>query len=110
MRSLGRFGLIVPLIAALVSGCAHTVEFTARDQMCEVPRTYLEVEAHDDPVIGDSLTGSNSFSRSIRDAYMAPPAPETALDKQPVSPSMLLLSGGSQHGAFGGGFVREWAL
>jgi len=110
MRSLGRFGLIVPLIAALVSGCAHPAEFTAQDQMCEVPKTYLEVEAHDDPVIEDSLTGSTSFSQSIRNAYQAPPAPETGFNKDPVTSSMLLLSGGSQHGAFGGGFVREWAL
>ena len=40
---------------------------------------------------------------------MKRPPVEASDELEPVSPSMLLLSGGSQHGAFGGGFVHEWA-
>lgn len=91
--------------AAFLGGCAHTADFTAPADLCDVPRTYLDVEAHDDP---ERSLGETTFSQSLREAYMAP-SPVRHAEEEPVSPSMLLLSGGSQNGAFGGGFVHRWA-
>ncbi len=38
-----------------------------------------------------------------------PPASPASRGQQPVSESVLILSGGSQQGAFGAGFLRAWA-
>ena len=49
MGRVSVIGLVALLIAALTGGCAHTPDFTPSHNMCDVPKTYLEVEAHDDP-------------------------------------------------------------
>jgi hypothetical protein len=109
-RSAPRALAMLASIAAVLGGCAHTPPLTeGAAQMCDIPKTYLEVEAHDDPNRVDLLTGAQSFREAIEAAYKAPPRSPLVGAEQPVSPSMLFLSGGSQHGAFGGGFVDEWA-
>lgn len=46
-----------------------------------------------------------ALARAYRDQRLTPYAP----DEEPVSNSMLLLSGGSEDGAFGAGFLDQWA-
>ena len=78
--------------------------------MCDIPRSYLEVEAHDgdDPNEAVSVATGNSFADALRAVYNSP-SPSAATGDEPVSPSMLFMSGGSQHGAFGAGFLEGWA-
>lgn len=97
-------------LATLAAGCAISPgPEVPVAQMCNVPRTYLGLEAHDDPARTVATMGTQNFSRSLLDAYFRPPPVQLITAEEPVSPSMLFLSGGSQHGAFGGGFVHEWA-
>jgi hypothetical protein len=78
--------------------------------MCDIPRSYLEVEAHDpdDPDESVPVASENSFANALRAVYTSP-SPSAATGDEPVSPSMLFMSGGSQHGAFGAGFLEGWA-
>lgn len=76
--------------------------------MCQLPITYLEVEAHDDPRALLAATGRASFASVLQDAYREAEVPQPLPD-EPISDSMLFLSGGSQNGAFGAGFLHEWA-
>lgn len=76
--------------------------------MCQLPITYLEVEAHDDPRSLMAATGRASFAQVLQQAYRQPDVAPAPPD-EPISDSMLFLSGGSQNGAFGAGFLREWA-
>jgi hypothetical protein len=107
---VGRLSCIfVPLACVSLSGCAHTPPLTAgAAQMCDIPRSYLELETHDDKTV-EAAGGMQGFGSALLAAYRSPTNVTVRADEQPVSPSMLFLSGGSQHGAFGGGFVNEWA-
>lgn len=53
----------------------------------------------------NGLTGDPFIERVISAAS----SKESALSGEPVSESMLFLSGGSQHGAFGAGFLKRWS-
>ncbi len=59
---------------------------------------------------GDTLEDRILGSYDRRAAEMqAPPSTFGVTAQEPVSPSMLFLSGGSQNGAFGAGFLDGWA-
>lgn len=75
--------------------------------MCQLPMTYLQVEAHDDPKALFASTGRESFAEALQEAYADRTA--EAATGEAITDSMLFLSGGSQHGAFGAGFLRGWA-
>lgn len=90
----------------LVGGCAISpgpeVGSSPALPFCDIPRTVLTVDAGD----GQPLVRS-PFSNELQQLYSAPQT--SALLGPPVSDSMLILSGGSQHGAFGAGVLSEWA-
>lgn len=96
------------LAAIALSGCAMSPGAEVpRAAMCNLPRHHLAVEIKgggDGPAFTQSA-GQTSLADEIRQAYSTP----SALASDPVSPSMLFLSGGSQHGAFGAGYLDGWA-
>ncbi len=98
--------LVAILSLSLLGSCAISPGPEAiGDNMCRFTRHALEVEIKDDPVKSAGMT-EPSFAAALRADYAT-----LRLDRseQPVSPSILVLSGGSQHGAFGAGFLHQWA-
>ncbi len=103
--------LIASLGAVLVSGCAITPKTAiVGPKMCDLPRHHLKVELPGG--FAPQSTGDGSdFEAALRETYanrfelqsLPPPG------EQPISDSMLFLSGGSQNGAFGAGFLDGWA-
>jgi len=101
--------LLMP-VAILVSGCAiEPVQYASTpDARCSAMSYRVAIDPPSDGLFEDALT------ERILDAYRAeplsPPAGLTALaEAEPISPSMLFLSGGSQNGAFGAGLLSAWA-
>lgn len=96
----------IPVLAALMlAGCAISPgpEFgpSAARPYCNIPHKELAVDAGDgQPMFGDT------FSDELRNLYETAPPPGLVA---PPSNSMLILSGGSQHGAFGAGVLGRWA-
>ena len=84
------------VLPALLGGCATTAPVTKPDNLCHFRRWQLEVEQPS----GTVATAS--------EAPLAAPAAPPAQAKRPVDNAYLLLSGGSQNGAFGAGYLAEW--
>ena len=83
MRSLvWALGAALSLPIAL-GACSHSVELTPDDELCNFTRYSLENALPDQPDLGSILDEAKPGH-------------------------MLLLSGGSQDGAFGAGFLDEW--
>lgn len=96
LAGLGTFLLL------LTGGCAISPppEVQTGD-MCRFQRHELRIVLPGEAVSGTDQEGQ-SFAAEL-DAVYARPRPEG------VSNSMLFLSGGSQHGAFGAGFLDGWS-
>lgn len=100
---------IVLLPAIALAACAHTpVELTG----CNLPMTKLTVLEPDERFSSDPVAAAPSpFAAKIVAAMAPPPLPSSDAvspstpDPRPVS---LFLSGGSQNGAFGAGFIDQW--
>ena len=91
--------------AFLTSSCAIKPQF---EQTCGFPMVSLET---DQPPDGASLTAADTTHPAEGPSLVS--ALDTSL-KSPYKGSaepvrMLFLSGGGQHGAFGAGFLAEWA-
>ncbi len=99
------FGLMAALMAG---GCAHRPVNLTR---CDLP---LETLATPEPTsAGEGLAGvarempvASAYERAISEAMAASPS----LDAVSAEPAVLMLSGGSQNGAFGAGFIDEWRV
>jgi predicted patatin/cPLA2 family phospholipase len=85
--------------AFLVSSCAIRPQF---EQTCGFPKFSLDT---DQPIDGASAAevGDKSYVEALQSSL-------SGSNRQSSTPvSMLFLSGGGQHGAFGAGFMDEWA-
>jgi hypothetical protein len=106
MKKLMRLaaGMFVALVAG---GCAISPgpEVT-QAQLCDIPRYHLEVEVKEDPLKAASLGRQTSFAEALRQDYRGV---TLGVTNPHFSPSMLFMSGGSQNGAFGAGFLAGWA-
>jgi hypothetical protein len=111
------------LPAVLVSACAVTPRVTQAEAMCDFKRHHLEVEmpghrprtdaeldagfasaaaTSDAAATGEAKSGS--FAEALVEALdNASPTADSGR-----SESMLFLSGGSQNGAFGAGYLQGW--
>jgi len=98
---MGRFSLFFgAMLAGLSSvGCSHAPKsYIADGRSCDLNPLRLEVPLPDEtPKTLTELAAIDSYA--ARSAY--------AISTQQAP--MLFLSGGSQHGAFGGGYLDEWA-
>lgn len=93
--------------ALLLTGCAISPGLeTLADNRCEIPRYNLAVEVKGAPLLAAAQGDQQSFADALRSAYQDL---DLRAQSQAVSPSMLFLSGGSQNGAFGAGFLSGWA-
>lgn len=76
---------------------------------CAFKRQVIDVRtpAADDPetVAAAAMTTSE---QSVLNALRASGSISASTDGRPVDPAMLFLSGGSQHGAFGAGYLTGW--
>lgn len=79
---------VVVALGLLLGACAHKAPVTA-ERFCDFKRHSLSVP---DPSLAQLL-----ISADVKATLDAQPGP------------MLFLSGGSQHGAFGAGFLKGWA-
>jgi hypothetical protein len=100
---------ILAALGIITGACANSpgLEIQAQD-MCAFPKSYLEVDTFDR---GAAFAGNPTqpFARRLIADYGAePPMPMRRAD-EPISESMLFISGGSQDGAFGAGFLHGWA-
>jgi hypothetical protein len=92
----------------LVAGCAiDPGPETFTQTRCNFLSHYLEVEAPDPEARASNRQerldgGERSFADALRNLY-------SARSEAGVSDSMLFLSGGSQDGAFGVGFLDAWS-
>lgn len=111
LQHLSRNWRLAPFAASIaLAGCEipPPAEIPAA-AMCNIPRFILEVEPHAEVPAG----GFGTFADELEAVYSRAPAPvpsdETVAIDEPVSLSMLFMSGGSQHGAFGAGFLEGWS-
>lgn len=108
LRKFARLALpSVGLLAGFaLAGCAISPGAeVAVSNFCNVPKTYLSVEGNDAQPALMASSGTQTFADVLLADYIAQPRRV----EPTVSPSMLFLSGGSQHGAFGAGFLDGWA-
>src|SRR5688572_25528873 len=100
--------LLLALTGSVLAGCAiGPGPETFQDTRCAFVSHYLEVEVPDPGARASdkqrrALDGERSFADVLRDAY-------SVRSGKGVSDSMLFLSGGSQDGAFGAGFLAGWS-
>ena len=93
--------LLPMLIAAVLAGCAHKPVSLS----CNLPRYQLGVTA---PVsAAESVSDRPTYEAVIRAALT--PRRSSAAESAATSPSLLFMSGGSEHGAFGAGLLAQWA-
>jgi hypothetical protein len=105
IASLARAMTVLTLVAA--SGCAISPgPEIGKAAFCSLPLTYLSVESPDPSQPMLARTGSLSFADTLFSAFRPQKATE---NDGAISNSLLFLSGGSQHGAFGAGFLHGWA-
>jgi predicted patatin/cPLA2 family phospholipase len=110
------------ILALSLGGCAISPgPEVVKGDLCNFDRYALSVEIKGDPKddqddgLEISTVGSErTFASEIRDSYSEDRGGPVILgreseEQEPVSLSMLLLSGGSQNGAFGAGFLDGWA-
>lgn len=90
------FLLVLPILAA---GCAITPQ-PAVTHLCAFKSFELTVEQP--PNSGGARR--DSFGQLLGRSLFT----DTASERTDVDPSMLFLSGGSLHGAFGAGFLADW--
>jgi len=128
MRNVMLRAAVIAMIAMQLAACKIApVQHAAAalpDPGCAAIRFKLAVRAPDadrsrrvtESAMPSMVDPNDPLVRSLTQAYQAPAAArepmgldELAVPRTPVSPSMLLLSGGSQNGAFGAGFLDEWA-
>lgn len=91
---------LILLGGLLLSACATTAPVTKPDNLCHFRRWQLEVEQP-----------SGALGTASEAPLAAPPPPTgtpPAKAARPVDNAYLLLSGGSQNGAFGAGYLAEW--
>lgn len=97
MVAILRYGIAVlaaTVLAAMVAGCAIKPPVTRADARCalRLEPTRIKLPAE-------------SYRKMVPFAGSGP----TLVPARPVANAALLLSGGSQHGAFGAGYLAEWA-
>lgn len=88
------------LAAVYVAACAHKPPPVTAG--CELPAYKMTVNPDHEEFIGPTVGSPADFAATLNDAFGASKsaAPE---------PDLLILSGGSQHGAFGAGFLAGLA-
>lgn len=100
--------LVLALTGFVLAGCAISPgPETFKDTRCAFVSHYLEVDLPDPGTRAlnkqrRAMDGERSFADALREAYSVRGAKN-------VSDSMLFLSGGSQDGAFGAGFLAGWS-
>lgn len=98
-----RLALMASALAGLLSGCAISPPPTT-SPLCGFTLYPLEVENPQ----GDITEGASGPTlRSVLRGAMAASGQQESV-ASPEPPSMLFLSGGSLHGAFGAGFLEGW--
>ncbi|MEO6093907.1 MAG: patatin-like phospholipase family protein [Novosphingobium sp.] len=100
---MAQIRLLLPLLLVFVAGCAiQPPPQPAASQMCAFLSYDLAVEQP--PNFGDVTTERRTLGDVLNEALFRTPQADAA----PPSESMLFLSGGSLHGAFGAGFLDQW--
>lgn len=103
MHFLKFFILVAMLFPAF--GCAISPgPETLSENMCRFKRHSLEVDVRGDPARAIDL--EPTFAAALSENYAAL---NVERGDSTISPSLLVLSGGSQDGAFGAGFLSQWA-
>lgn len=92
--------LVMPILG-LLAACAHKPVSLGG---CDLPRTPLRTEVAR-AAVADAESPS-AYETLIRDAVAGPPG-AVGIPERPV---LLFLSGGSQNGAFGAGFIDQWRV
>ena len=96
------FSALLLLLSLALSGCAISPPpHTPSDRFCQFHTYRLELPLSDAPA-GNGAGGGATLAYEIETALSARATPAG----QPQS--LLALSGGSQHGAFGAGFLDGW--
>ncbi|MET0251503.1 MAG: patatin-like phospholipase family protein [Novosphingobium sp.] len=96
-----RIGMVAALVA-LLGGCAISPPPTT-SPLCNFTRYHLAV---DNPPADILETAPEATMSSVLRSAMSASASEESTAVEP--PSLLFLSGGSQHGAFGAGVLAGW--
>lgn len=104
--------LVMALMSsALISGCAISPRpIAVHPRFCHAPHALLDVEVRNPQAV--ALAGrprEDTLAAQVLQLYdTARREGPLAAGHEPVSDSMILLSGGSQDGAFGAGFLHGW--
>lgn len=91
------------------AGCRQIITQNAR---IPLPARYAGRDAAESPVAGWEVDyAGEKLGEELRSLLSTPvqTAAAPTPGQQPVSESVLILSGGSQQGAFGAGFLEKWA-
>ncbi|WP_426169174.1 patatin-like phospholipase family protein [Sandarakinorhabdus sp. DWP1-3-1] len=102
---MAKTGLLLSVAALTLAGCAHKpIDVTG----CDLPLSALSTPP---PPPGLEAVGAppSAYEAAIA-AALAPPTTETPQSNRAalLRPVSLFLSGGSQNGAFGAGFIDQW--
>jgi len=100
------------LLATILTGCAHRPADLAD---CRLPMERLTLPAPDDSapgLVSDAAAAAptSAFEQAFARALSAPPPQDDPGNgpRPTTRPAALFLSGGSQNGAFGAGFLDRW--
>lgn len=100
-------------LAALATACSISPGAqTAPSQFCRMEPIPLDVDIEGDPTAaGSQFPDTSTLGGRILTSYRRPPAPgpQPIGPEEPVSGSIILLSGGGEDGAFGAGFLDAWS-
>ncbi|MGZ8311442.1 MAG: patatin-like phospholipase family protein [Allosphingosinicella sp.] len=105
--------LALVLLPVLLTACAISPgPQTAPELFCRMEPIQLDVDAEGEPTLGGpNLPDPGTLGGRILETYRDSerPGPPPAATEEPVSGSIILLSGGGEDGAFGAGFLDGWA-
>jgi hypothetical protein len=105
-----RFLLAAVAAAALLSACQLTPP-SQPVATCKIPKQVLRTPQPDEPG-GGALGSEGMFEGSLRTLLepgaKVPVSNPTGFSESQRPPNLLFLSGGSQKGAFGAGFLKGW--
>jgi hypothetical protein len=89
---------MLTLLVTGLAACTTVPPVTADAEMCNFHKRELRVDEPPQQLLHAFAAPATAFARAP--GVAPPPPPDNA---------MLFLSGGSQHGAFGAGLLRQWA-
>jgi hypothetical protein len=101
-------GLLIIVPAILLSACQITPPASPASaaDACAIPMEVLPTPQPDEPG-GAGLGEEQPFQTRLR-ALLSPPANPSGF-AEPKKSSLLFMSGGSQKGSFGAGFLKGWS-